>query len=291
VTTSHTRPVKSLAVWLATRSQEQLATLITQRSVLFVGRDPRTLDELAELLVSPSSISTGLLALTSAGHHVLIAAARLATEVPEAPAARSWGSQYAAQVASNGGTVATELLLAGLGEGNKPGPVREAASDVLQELQRLALLWPHGEGMLAVPGPLLGHFTKRHEGEARPLDRSLTASFNKEPVGIIAESLRVGKATGLRDLLQAGIVAHMTDGDKVRKLIESAPQEARELLDRILENGGLIATGVFPKESRHPNAKHVIATSYPDSGSLWLARRGLILPAGPDLAEVPGEVA
>jgi hypothetical protein len=283
--------VKSLAVWLATRSQEQLATLITQRSVSSVGHDARTLDELAERLLSPSSINTGLLALTSAGHQVLVAAARLATEVPDAPkapVARSWGSQ--SPVAPNGGTVATELLLAGLGEANRPGPVREAAWEVLQELQRLALLWPHGEGMLGVPGSLMAYFTERQVGEARPLDRSLTASFNKEPVGIIAESLRVAKATGSRDLLQAEIVAYLTDGDKVRELIESAPQEARQLLDRILESGGLIETGVFPKESRHLHAKYIIATSYPDSGSLWLARRGLILPAGPDIAEVPGEV-
>lgn len=282
--------MKSLAAWLATRSQEQLAALIAQRSPVFYGRDPRTLDELTDRLVSLPSVNAGLISLTTPGHQLLTAAAKLATEIAGASAApmNIWSSQFGYRVSSNGGTVAVDDLLVAIG-GGRPGAIRDAALEVLHELQRLVLMWPHGDGMLAVAGPVLDHFAQR-QGEARTIDRNLTSSFNKGPVGIIAETLGVGMATAPRNILQAEIVAHLSDAANVRKLFESAPGQAQKHLEFLLADGALMATKVFPRESNYSGAKYTIALSYVDTDTLWLARRGLILPAGPDRAEVPVEV-
>jgi hypothetical protein len=283
--------VTSLAVWLATRSREQLATLITRRSVMMFGPAPRSLGELADQLLDIGSINAGLQSLTEAAHQVIRAAATLATEIaglPRQPTG-AWGNRFGYQPIPNDGIVNTKDLLVGLGAGTA-GPARAAALELLRELEARALLWPHDADTFRVPGPFMYPPSNRRDSDAGTVDQILTASFNKEPVGIIAEALGVGVASGSRNVLQAGIVAYLADAANVRALIESAPVEARDLLQRIMAHGGVIGTTVFPRDSTYQNAKHTIATHYPDAGSLWLARHGLILPTRPDRGEVPAEV-
>ena len=274
--------VKTLVRWLATWTPEQLAGLILQRSELFSGAQLRSLDDLARRLMVWIS-GSGLQSLTVAHHQVLAACARLVTHGADRTGgglAHPWPDESQVRV---------EDVLRALGVAG-PGAGRERALAVVDNLKDQLLLWPSGDAMVTLPGSVVWSFGSRRADMAPGLDRALSNGFNKDSIAFIAEQLGVGLATMKRAALQLAVVSYLSSPSNVRELLGRAPVGAQTALETLLDNGGLLATGVFPVDPPYPGSKHHIKLSYPDADTVWLASHGLIVPSGDARATVPAEI-
>ena len=275
--------VKTLVRWLATRTPEQLAGLILHRSELFSGAEPRSLDDLAHRLMVGISAGSGLQPLTVAHHQVLAASAQLITRGKDrtgGEVAPAWHDEAHVRV---------EDVLRALGVAD-PGAGRASALAAFDHLEDQLLLWPSGDAVVTLPGSVVRLFGSRRADTAPGLDRALSNGFNKESIAFIAEQLGVGVATMKRAALQQAVVSYLSSPSNIRELVGRASAGAQDALGTLLDNGGLLATRVFPLGTPYPGSKHLIELSYPDPDTVWLASHGLIVPSGEARARVPAEV-
>ncbi|WP_441245618.1 helicase-associated domain-containing protein [Kitasatospora sp. McL0602] len=293
--------VDALTAWLMTRTAAQLTELLEQRRLPYSGgpgleRPAR----LAEQLLSSGSVLVGMAALNVAELQVLTAVAQLAERLhgplPLA-AARSGPAGFAgARAAYRQGELAVRapepagravpraVLLAELGA---------AAGLVLERLElRALLLPPHGE-LLTVPA-VLHQQAAEMQGLGHPVALLLSAAYKSAEVRLVAGTLGLPKL-GTREETQEAVVERLTDADAVRRMVADAPPEAVELLAALVPGPPLLRTHCFVPDT---GAYYVGAHSKfhfrqggsGDPGTDWLAARGLLVPIGLDLVELPQEV-
>lgn len=293
---------RSLAAWLAGRTPAQLTELLEQRELPHAGRTD-DLAELADLLLTTPSVGLGLRE-TSLGDLQLLTAVSVLAErlhgpLPAAPPAPHWITGY------DGYRPRPDLPTVDPAE--RPVTRAElfrflqldadggaAAGTALSRLADRALVLPSSADGILIPIPL--HRRAREaSGYGRPAGQLLTQAFNAAEVHRVAQGLGLPKAR-TRDEAQRQIVAVLGDAEQVRSLAAEAPPEARDLLDRLVPGPPLLRTHCFVSryDFGHPvdGGKFTFrAGGSGDPGTDWLAARGLVLPAGPDLAELPQEVA
>jgi hypothetical protein len=262
--------VEELVGWLKQRSPEEVARLMDQRpQLLSHGSVPRDLRDLARLVLR-DHYSYGLLhGIDRPEQQLLTAAARLTREQDGGPYVRPPTASRPLPVAD---------LLAAVGD-------HTTARAVLDGLRARLLLLPAGPDRIRVPALIQQTFAVR-EYAPPPLDRVLNSSFNKAQLMVIAEHLDIDSTTRID--AQRRIVAMLSDPGQVRALVAAAPEDARELLGRLLSEQAPLGTYCFELKA----GKYLFRQEGSgDTDTDWLARRGLLVPAGRERAEVPLEVA
>ncbi|MEU5877548.1 helicase-associated domain-containing protein [Spirillospora sp. NPDC047279] len=261
-----------VVAWLGERTPEELARLIEARPyTLGYGPEPRTLHSLAGKLLAPHNLAS-IDDLSLPELEVVLAAASMANvdgdvlvvDVPE------------------------KELLSGLGA--ESGERRAAALAVVESLRSRLLLLPARQGYVGVPAALAQQ-AGRSVPAARTVHRALTASYNKPEILFIAGGLGLPSAArpeAARSGVQREVVAFLTDQGRVRALVASAPADARELLDRLVEARAKLRTFCFVARAGRYGFRE---DGSGDPATDWLAARGLLVPAGDELAEVPLEVS
>ncbi|MFC9325299.1 helicase-associated domain-containing protein [Kitasatospora sp. NPDC057015] len=290
----------ALMTWLTTRTPEQLTELLEQRRLPYTGvpglEDPA---RLAEHLLSAGSVATGLVGLTVAELQVLAAVAVLAERLhgpAPAPAATAGlagfaGSRAAHRLGPAAGPAADpaeravprDRLLAALGP--------RAAADLARLAERALILPPH-DGPLVVPA-LLHQQVPELLGLGRPVDVLLSSAYRAAEVARVADGLGL-PAGRSRDQTQRQVVDLLQDAERLRALLADAPPEAVELLDALVPGPPLLRTRCFTADTGgyYGSASRFLfrPDGSGDGGTDWLAGRGLLVPVGPDLAELPREV-
>ncbi|MEU8432997.1 helicase-associated domain-containing protein [Streptomyces sp. NPDC029216] len=291
----------ALTQWLGTLGTDRLTALLEQRDLpLAAGfRRITTLPELADHLLGDESVAHGLMEGTAGELELLASIAALALErhgpvdgededgprypwqqprpvVPVEPAER---------------LVPERDVLAWF----EPGQDRQRAERTLARLRERALLLPAPRGRLALP-PLLHVRAAGFDGYGRTAARLLTAAYNAPEVKRIAATLVGEGAARTRDQAQELITAVLADPARVRDLVAGAPARARELLDHLVPGPPLLRTHCFVsrygEQYGGPDSKYVFRQGGSgDEGTDWLAARGLLVPVGLDLVELPYEVS
>ncbi|MFD8631811.1 helicase-associated domain-containing protein [Streptomyces sp. NPDC059533] len=290
----------ALEKWLKQLSEQQLTTLLEERDLPLAAGYTRisTPRELAEHLLTDESVARGLTAGTAGDMELLASVAALALRqhgpVTEQAAPRSpyeWRpAPVSVRVEPSERLVPEKDVLAWFTEGG----ARRQAADALARLRERGLLLPAPKGQLAVP-PLLHVRAAGFDGYGRPADRLLTAAYNAPEVKRIANVLFGESAARTRPEAQTCITTLLADPVQVRDLVSQAPSRARELLDNLVLGPPLLRTHCFATQYGSyagPSAKYTFREGGSgDEGTDWLAARALLLPAGPDLAELPYEVS
>ena len=293
----------ALMTWLTSRTPEQLTELLEQRRLPYRGApgldDPA---RLAEELLSHGSVAGALAALTVPEHQVLAAIAILAERVHgPAPAPADSGG-----LAGFAGARAAYRLGPAGPRGRVPDPAERAVPRPLllaalgdratHELDRLAeralLLPPHG-GHLVVPA-LLHQQVSRLRGLGRPVGVLLTEAYRAAEIHRVAAGLGLPQCRN-RDDAQQLVEEHLRDRAAVRRTLADAPPDALELLAALVPGPPLLHTRCFVTDTGgyYGSASRFLFRpgGSGDPGTDWLAERALLVPVGPDLAELPGEVA
>jgi hypothetical protein len=266
----HVSDIDDLIAWLKRRSAEELAGLLDQRPhLLRYGSVPRNLPDLARQLLDDRYSYELLHEINRPEQELLTSAARLTQDLDRG----IYGYPYPASR-----PVAVADLLTAVGGD-------ASARTVLDGLRAKLLLLPAGPDRIRVPALVRQSFVAREYVPAT-LDRALTSSFNKAPVMTIAEHLGIDSTTRID--AQRRIVAMLSDQGQVRALISSAPDDARQMLGKLLSEQALLGTYCFELKAGRYSLREG-GSGDPDTD--WLARRGLLVPAGRDRAEVPLEVA
>ncbi|MEU9056434.1 helicase-associated domain-containing protein [Streptomyces sp. NPDC048384] len=288
----------ALKNWLAGRTPAQLTALLELRSLpqaAGYGQGLRTLDQLADHLLSDASVSRALESLHTGDLRLLAAIAQLADAghgpVPrQSVTAQSWMPRQETVLDPAGRAISRAVVL------DKLAPVNAARAAVEEALERLAeqaLVLPPHTGKIIIPA-LLHRGSAGFQRYGRPVDVLLTDAFNAPEVHAIADRLGLGRGS-TRDASQHKIVAFLQDTGNVRGLAAQAPPAARDLLDKLVPGPPLLRTHCFVTRygySSGPNSKFTMRPGGSgDPGTDWLAERGMVLPAGHDLAELPYEVA
>lgn len=290
----------ALEKWLKQLPEQQLTALLEERDLPLAAGYTRitTPRELAEYLLSDESVACGLTAGTAGEMELLAAVAALALRqhgpvAGQAEPRSPYGWRPAPvtmQVEPSERMVPEKDVLSWF----TPGDARRQAADALARLRERGLLLPAPKGQLALP-PLLHVRAAGFDGYGRPADRLLTAAYNAPEVKRIATVLFGESTARTRPEAQAAVTTLLADPDQVRDLVSQAPPRARELLDDLVLGPPLLRTHCFaaPYGSfAGPSAKYTfVEGGSGDEGTDWLAARALLLPAGPDLAELPYEVA
>ncbi|MFF9004607.1 helicase-associated domain-containing protein [Streptomyces goshikiensis] len=292
----------ALAKWLGTLDPQRLTALLEERDLpLAAGyRRITTLRELAEHLLTDESVGQGLMAGTAGELELLASIAALALERhgPVAGGEAEDGPGYPWQqrnpvlpVEPADRLVPERDVLAWF----EPGEKRQRAERTLTRLRERALLLPAPKGRLALP-PLLHVRAAGFDGYGRTADRLLTTAYNAPEVKRIAANLFGEGAARTRDQAQELITALLADPARVRALVADAPVRALELLDHLVPGPPLLRTHCFVSrygsQYAGPDAKYVFREGGSgDEGTDWLAGRGLLIPSGLDLVELPYEVA
>ncbi|MCZ4080926.1 helicase-associated domain-containing protein [Streptomyces antarcticus] len=292
----------ALAKWLGTLDPEQLTTLLEERDLPLAAEYRRitTLRGLAEHLLTDESVGQGLMAGTAGELELLASIAALALERhgPVAGGEDEDGPRYpwqqrkpVAPVEPADRLVPERDVLAWF----EPGEKRQWAEHTLARLRERALLLPAPKGKLALP-PLLHVRATGFDGYGRTATRLLTNAYNAPEVKRIAANLFGEGAARTRDQAQELIIALLADPARVRALVADAPVRALELLDHLVPGPPLLRTrgfaGRYGEQYAGPDAKYVFREGGSgDEGTDWLAARGLLVPVGPDLVELPYEVA
>ncbi|GAA3375628.1 hypothetical protein GCM10020367_44150 [Streptomyces sannanensis] len=292
----------ALEKWLGTLDQERLTALLEERDLPLAAEYQRitTFRELAEHLLTDASVARGLMAGTAGELELLASIAALALERhgPVAGGEAEDGPRYPwqhqrpmAAVEPAQRLVAEKDVLGWFA----PGEKRRQAEAALARLRERALLLPAAKGKLALP-PLLHVRAAGFDGYGRTAGRLLTAGYNAPEVKRIAETLFGEGAARTRDQAQELITGLLADPARVRALVAGAPPRAQELLDHLVPGPPLLRTHCFV--SRYGEQYGGTDSKYlfrgggsGDEGTDWLAARGLLIPAGLDLAELPYEVA
>ncbi len=292
----------ALAKWLGALDTDRLTALLEERDLPLAApfRRITTLRELAEHLLSDESVGHGLMAGTAGELELLASIAALALDRygPVADGAGEDERRYPWQqhrpvvrVEPAERLVPERDVLAWF----EPGEKRKRAERTLARLRERALLLPAPKGQLALP-PLLHVRAAGFDGYGRTAARLLTAAYNAPEVKRIAANLFGEGAARTRDQAQELITALLADSDQVRALVADAPPRARELLDHLVPGPPLLRTHCFISRSgaayAGPDSKYVFREAGSgDEGTDWLAARGLLVPVGPDLVELPYEIA
>ncbi|WP_127359984.1 helicase-associated domain-containing protein [Actinacidiphila soli] len=290
----------ALKSWLASRTREQLAELLEQRDLPqaagYGSRGLTTLGQLAEHLLTGPCVSRALREVTLGDLQVLVAVARLAERlhgpleggVPTAPGQFGYPAVRAGQDPAKR-AVPRRQLLDWLADGAEQRADAEAA---LERLAERALILPPHTAKVSVP--LLFHQRVAElQGLGGPADALLSAAYNAPEIHRIAEGLGLPKAR-TRNAAQLQIATLLGDPQRVRELVATAPGEARDLLDKLVAGPALLRTHCFTTQYGYysgPNSKFLFrAGGSGDPGTDWLAARGLVVPVGTDLAELPYEI-
>ncbi|WP_404956496.1 helicase-associated domain-containing protein [Streptomyces sp. 147326] len=292
----------ALAKWLGTLDSERLTALLEERDLPLAAEHRRvtTLPELAQHLLTDESVVHGLMAGTAGELALLASIAALALERhgPAAGGDAEGGPRYpwqqhrpVAPVEPADRLVAERDVLAWFEAREK----RQRAEHTLTRLRERALLLPAPKGKLALP-PLLHVRAAGFDGYGRTADRLLTSAYNAPEVKGIAANLFGEGAARTRDQAQELITALFADPARVRALVADAPARARELLDHLVPGPPLLRTHCFVSryggQYAGPDSKYVFRDGGSgDEGTDWLAARGLLIPVGLDLVELPYEVA
>ncbi|MDJ0341026.1 helicase-associated domain-containing protein [Streptomyces sp. H10-C2] len=288
----------ALKNWLAERTPEQLTALLELRSLpqaAGYGQALRTLGQLADHLLSDDSVSRALGSLSAGDLQLLAAIAQLA-DAKHGPAPRGPAPSHAHMPRrdpeldpASRAIERTEVL-------RRLAPDAAARAALQEALDRLAervLVLPPHTAKVAVPA-LLHRSSAEFQGYGRPVDPLLTDAFNAPEVHGIADRLGPGRDT-TRDGSQRRIVTFLQDAGKVRELAAQAPPAARDLLDKLVPGPPLLRTHCFVSRYGYysgPNHKFTVRPGGSgDPGTDWLAERGLVLPVGADLVELPYEIA
>ncbi|GAA2130037.1 helicase-associated domain-containing protein [Kitasatospora kazusensis] len=289
----------ALKTWLTTRTPEQLTELLEQRLLPYSAGpgldDPA---RLADHLLSANSVLLGMRSLDAAQIQVLTAIAVLAERLhgpARVSAARPGPAGFAGtNLAARPGAftvrppepaeraVPRAQLVAELGEGVRP------VLDALAE--RALLLPPHGE-LLTVPA-VLHQQASELQGFGRPAALLLSDAYKAAEIRRIADALDLPPAR-TREEAQQAVVGFLQDGAAVRRLVAGAPPDAVELLDSLVPGPPLLRTHCFvPDTGSYYGATskfHFRQGGSGDPGTDWLAARGLVIPIGIDLVELPYE--
>ncbi|WP_327133610.1 helicase-associated domain-containing protein [Streptomyces sp. NBC_01343] len=292
----------ALVKWLGTLDPQRLTALLEERDLpLAAGyRRITTLRELAEHLLTDESVGQGLMAGTAGELELLASIAALALERhgPVAGGEAEDGPRYpwqqqklVAAVEPTDRLVPERDVLAWF----EPGEKRQRAEHALTRLRERALFLPAPKGRLALP-PLLHVRAAGFDGYGRTADRLLTTAYNAPEVKRVAATLFGEGAARTRDQAQEQITALLADPARVRALVADAPVRALELLDHLVPGPPLLRThcfvGRYGSQYAGPDAKYVFREGGSgDEGTDWLAGRGLLIPSGLDLVELPYEVA
>ncbi|MEY9962278.1 hypothetical protein ABIA33_000299 [Streptacidiphilus sp. MAP12-16] len=284
------KSVQALVGRLAELTPDELTALLDARRVhsaaLRAAREPQNLVQLAERLLEDRSVATCVARLSTPGLQVLAAGVWLATRRHGALQQQP----YWTPLEPSERPVPAADLLAFL-SGDDPG-LRAAAQRTLTELQELLLVLPAGPGEVALPA-----FVHRHLadtiGLSRPAAQLMSDAFNAPEVHRVAAGLDLPPSRN-RQTAQDGVLALLGDRERVRALVAVAPAGARELVDRLVQGPPVLRTHCFmPLGGYHygPGTKYQLRPrGSGDPGTDWLAEHGMLVPIGPDLAELPFEV-
>ncbi|MFK0231732.1 helicase-associated domain-containing protein [Streptomyces vinaceus] len=292
----------ALVKWLETLDPQRLTALLEERRLpLAAGyRRITTLRELADHLLTDESVGQGLMAGTAGDLELLASIAALALErhgpvaggeaedVPRYP----WQQREPVAAVDPAQRLVPERDVLAWFE---PGEERRRAEHALTRLRARALLLPAPRGKLALP-PLLHVRAAGFDGYGRTADRLLTCAYNAPEIKRICANLFGEGAARTRDQAQELITALLADPARVRALVADAPGRALELLDHLVPGPPLLRThcfvGRYGSQYAAPDAKYVFREGGSgDEGTDWLAGRGLLIPSGLDLGELPYEAA
>lgn len=292
----------ALAKWLGTLDSERLTALLEERDLPLAAEYRRitTLRELAEHLLTDQSVGQGLMAGTAGEVELLASIAALALE-RHGPVAGGesedrppypWQQRKPMAAVEPADRLVPERDVLVWFE---PGEKRRRAEQVLARLRERALLLPASKGQLALP-PVLHVRAAGFDGYGRTADQLLTAAYNAPEVKRIAANLFGEGAARTRHQAQELITALLADPARVRALAADAPVRALELLDHLVPGPPLLRThcfvGRYGEQYAGLDAKYVFREGGSgDEGTDWLAVRGLLVPVGLDLVELPYEVA
>ena len=285
-----------MAAWIVSRRLGQLTELLERRGLPAAavgGIGVGSPGVLADLLLTDASVGRALRAVSTADLQALTAIGALA-ERTYGPVADPATDPYGRPAAGGPDPAERAVPRAALVEFLRlDAAAAESLGLVLERLAEALLLLPHPDGLLVVP-QLIHRQTPELLGFGGPVDPLLRAGFQA------AEIARIHRALGLpaettRDARQRAITALLGDPEQVRALAGQAPPAARELLDRLVAGPALLRTRCFV--SRYGGYYTSAPTTYVfrdegsgDPGTDWLAERGLLLPVGEELAELPREV-
>lgn len=284
----------ALEKWLAGLSAAHLTALLEQRELpRAAGYEPvTTFRRLAEHLLTDESVERAVAAGTGGEAELLacVAARALETYGPVAGPERQVNAWRPAPppVDPHSRLVPEADVLDWLEQGGTP---RAKTAEALRRLRDRALVLPAPSGQLALPS-VLHALAARMDGYGRPADTLLTQAYNAPEIKRIAAVLGIEQRT--RADAQAAVGAVLADPDRVRKLVATAPAPAHELLGHMLQGPPLMRTHCFVSrygEYAGPDRKYTFREGGSgDEGTDWLAERGMVVPVGTDLVELPYEV-
>lgn len=312
---SRVSTVDELARWLSDLSVGRLTELLEERGLPYVASGYglpglRTLRELAEHLLSDASVARALAELNTPQTQLVVAAAMLAQQVHGPFPARAGGGDQWPMVGAGGGwrydtgaerapdpaarAVPRVQVLDLL---DLHGSARDAAEAMVRELADAVLVLPvavrsPGHSSVVVPN-LLHRQAARLAGLGRPIQELLSQAYQAAEVQRIHRGLALPTGPRTRDDRQRAIVDVFSQPERVRMLLAQAPTSARELLDKLAGSGPLLRTHCFGSRAGYPTGSGVFVfrpEGSGDPGTDWLAERGMVIPVGHDLAEVPYEV-
>ena len=301
----------ALAAWITGRSPRQLTELLERRGLPGAAAGTGRVESpegLAEHLLTDASTGRALRGANLADVQALTAIGALAERtygrVP-APAAGSrpvdgYGRRPTTADAFADPAARAVSRPALVGFLRLDASAARALGAVLDRLAEVALLLPHPQDLLVAPG-LIYRQTAELLGFGGPAGPLLTAAFQAAEITRIHRTLEqeLGlPAATTRDARQRAVTAAFADPEQVRRLAATAPPGARELLDRLVAGPPLLRTRCFASRYGGYYAAYSPASSTyvfreegsGDPGTDWLAARGLVVPVGDDLAELPYEV-
>jgi hypothetical protein len=225
----------------------QLAGVISRRPECQLPPEPDTLTALAARLSSPHLVGAALLGLNR----------------PEL--------QLAEALAALGDGCERETLAVALGRADDDPDL----SLVLGRLADHAIAWPEGSRIRTVP---LGHIWAHPVGLGSPVS-ALLGQQSLEDLRRTAREL--GMAVGKhKDAIAADLGAWLAVGDNVRRLVGTAPQATRNLLNKLAWEG--------PHLGGHA---YLYASGLPEAAR-WAVQRGLLAtPTNWGPPQMPREVA
>lgn len=285
--------------WLTGRTHGQLSELLEQRDLPQAAAYGRagltTMGELAEHLLTGPSVRRALREVSLGDLQVLVAVAQLSERLhgPVSAGGTATPGQigYATRTEQDPDrrAVPRGQLLDRLAD--RPEQ-RAAAESALERLAVRALVLPPDTEDIAVP-MLFHQQAAELQGLGGPVDELLSAAFNAPEIHRIADALSLPKGR-TRDIAQRQIIALIGDPRQVRALVAGAPDEASRLLDGLVAGPARLRTHCFSTQYGYyagPNSKFLFRPGGSgDPGTDWLAARGLVVPVGTDLVELPYEV-
>ncbi|GGO78137.1 helicase-associated domain-containing protein [Nonomuraea cavernae] len=279
-------PSNSLIDWLATRSPEQLGLIADRAALRRRGREV-SLRDFAQLLAQDHVAAELVKFCTLPDVQALGAVSWLADQRHGPFPEERWRSPDPYDRA-----VPRSAVLDLLAD-DDPGLRAEAEATLDRLADQALLLPPHGEQVVAhtyVHRAMMGGMAL-----GRPAGQLISRHFNAPEVHHVAAGLGLEKAAN-RSAAERNVVTVLTDPERLRALLDRAPEAATRLLELLAHDGPLLETRCFHPAGVYGYNSTGKYTFFPGGsghqGVDWLAARGLLLPSGlPGVAELPLEVA